>query len=359
MVSTEQLHQLVASLEAPLFVGHTLGGLGLVKAVDKTMTGKVKVDLLLPVPHLPGLDESLEEVLEPLVRGADIDVEVMDEETAADWMTHLEQSSGPGIGEPGSATRVIAISSGKGGVGKSTVSTNLAVALARAGEKVGIVDGDIWGFSIPAMLGITHPPLMVGNKIVPPVAHDVKAMSMDYFVGEDKAVIWRGPMLHKAIEQFLKDVFWDDLGFLIVDMPPGTGDIAISMSQFLPRAQVLVVTTPQPTAQRVARRAALMAAEVDQEVIGVVENMSWFTGDDDTRYELFGSGGGETLAGQLGVDLMARVPLLPVMGRGADKGEPVAVAAPGSEAEGAFDELAKAVIAKRPRIRTNPALVIK
>jgi ATP-binding protein involved in chromosome partitioning len=183
-------------------------------------------------------------------------------------------------------------------------------------------------------------------------------MSMDYFVGDDKAVIWRGPMLHKAIEQFLKDVFWDNPDFLIVDMPPGTGDIAISMSQFLPRAQVILVTTPQPTAQRVARRAALMAEEVDQQVIGVVENMSWFTADDGKRYELFGSGGGEALASELGVDLMARIPLLPDMGRGADVGEPVTVAAAGSEADVAFDSLARAVIEKRPRIRTNPALVI-
>jgi ATP-binding protein involved in chromosome partitioning len=183
-------------------------------------------------------------------------------------------------------------------------------------------------------------------------------MSMDYFVGEDKAVIWRGPMLHKAIEQFLKDVFWDTLDFLIVDMPPGTGDIAISMSQFLPRAQVLLVTTPQPTAQRVARRAALMAAEVDQQVIGVVENMSWFTGDDGKRYELFGSGGGAALAEELGVELMGQIPLLPAMGRGADEGHPVYVAAPGSEAAGAFDLLAAAVVERRPRIRTNPALVI-
>ena len=184
-------------------------------------------------------------------------------------------------------------------------------------------------------------------------------MSMDYFVGDDKAVIWRGPMLHKAIEQFLKDVFWDDLDFLIVDMPPGTGDIAISMSQFLPRAQVLLVTTPQPTAQRVARRAALMAAEVDQQLIGVVENMSWFTADDGQQYELFGAGGGQALAEELGVDLMAKIPLLPAMGRGADSGHPVALVAPGSEAETAFDGLAKAVIDKRPRVRTNPQLIIK
>ena len=162
-----------------------------------------------------------------------------------------------------------------------------------------------------------------------------------------------------SIEQFLKDVFWDGLDFLVVDMPPGTGDIAISMSQFLPRAQVLLVTTPQPTAQRVARRAALMAAEVDQEVIGVVENMSWFTGDDGTRYELFGAGGGRALAEELGVDLMAQVPLIPEMGRGADTGDPVYVATPGSEVEKAFETLAGAVIEKRPRVRTNPALVIR
>ena len=359
MADQEQLHNAVASIESPLFVGRTLGELGLVKQVTKKLTGKVRVELLLPAPTPPGvLEERLHESLSPYASGADVDVEIMDDDAVAAWMERLQESAGPGIGEPGSSTRVIAISSGKGGVGKSSISANLAVALARLGKRVGIVDGDIWGFSIPAMLGIVNPPVMVGAMIVPPVAHRVKVMSMDFFVGEDKAVIWRGPMLHKAIEQFLKDVFWDNLDFLVVDMPPGTGDIAISMSQFLPRAQVIVATTPQPTAQRVARRAALMAAEVDQEVIGVVENMSWFTGDDGTRYELFGAGGGSALAAELGVDLMGQIPLLPVMGRGADEGHPVSIVAPGSEAAVAFDSLASAVIERRPRIRTNPALVI-
>ena len=359
MIDHNQLHDAVASIESPLFVGRTLGDLGLVKDVSKKITGKVKVELLLPdgTPP-PTLNERLQAALEPFTNSVDVDIEVMEESAVESWMNNLKAQAGPPIGEPGSATRTIAISSGKGGVGKSSVSANLAVALARSENKVGIVDGDIWGFSIPAMLGIVNPPIMVGDMIVPPVSHGVKVMSMDYFVGEDKAVIWRGPMLHKAIEQFLKDVFWDNLDFLIVDMPPGTGDIAISMSQFLPRAQVLLATTPQPTAQRVARRAALMAAEVDQEVIGVVENMSWFTGDDDKKYELFGSGGGRELAEELGVDLMAQIPLTPAMGRGADVGAPVVVAAPDSEAEHAFDRLAKAVIEKRPRVRTNPALVI-
>jgi ATP-binding protein involved in chromosome partitioning len=359
MSSTNEVFQAVASVESPLLPGRTLGDLGLVKGAEKTISGKIKVDLLLPAPNpSPALNDRLQAALASFGRGADVTVEVMTEPAAAEWIGKLRSESGPALGEPGSATRVVAISSGKGGVGKSSVSSNLAVSLRRAGKTVGIVDGDIWGFSIPRMLGIDHPPVLIGESIIPPTAHGVKVMSMDYFVGDDKAVIWRGPMLHRAIEQFLKDVFWDNLDFLIVDMPPGTGDIAISMAQFLPRAQVLLVTTPQPTAQRVARRAALMAAEVDQQVIGVVENMSWFTGDDGTRYELFGSGGGAALAGELGVDLMAQIPLLPAMGRGADQGHPVNVAAAGSEAAEAFDRLAGAVIEKRPRIRTNPALVI-
>jgi ATP-binding protein involved in chromosome partitioning len=358
MSEQTQIRDAVSSIESPLFVGRTLGELGLVKGVGKKLTGGVKVELLLPSGPPDGLNDRLQGALAPFTSGAEVDVEMMDEDSVSAWMDDLKKKAGPGIGEPGSATRTIAISSGKGGVGKSSISANLAVSLASAGKMVGIVDGDIWGFSIPAMLGVERPPVMVGDMIVPPVAHRVKVMSMDFFVGDDKAVIWRGPMLHKAIEQFLKDVFWDALDFLLVDMPPGTGDIAISMSQFLPRAQVIVATTPQPTAQRVARRAALMAKEVDQEVIGVVENMSWFTGDDGTRYELFGSGGGQALADNLGVDLLARIPLLAEMGRGADQGHPVVVAAPGSEAEEAFDALASAVIEKRPRVRTNPALVI-
>lgn len=360
MSTQEEMFQAVASIESTVFVGRTMGELGLVRSVTRKLTGKAKVELQLPVPHAQEiLDPLLQAALEPFTNSAEVDVDIMDEDETAEWMEGLKGKAGPAIGEPGSSIRVLAISSGKGGVGKSSVSANLAVALARQGRKVGIVDGDIWGFSIPAMLGVTTPPYMAGDRIIPPVAHRVKVMSMDYFVADDKAVIWRGPMLHKAVEQFLKDVFWDDLDFLIVDMPPGTGDISISMSQFLPRSQVLIVTTPQTAAQRVARRAALMAKEVDQEVIGVVENMSWFTADDGSRYELFGSGGGELLADEVGVELMAKVPLVPAMGRGADVGEPVAVAAPGSEAADAFDTLAQAVMARRPRIRTNPALTIK
>ncbi|HHC09177.1 MAG TPA: ATP-binding protein [Actinobacteria bacterium] len=265
----------------------------------------------------------------------------------------------PGIGRPGSRTRIVAVSSGKGGVGKSSITANLAIALARRGRRVGIIDADVWGFSIPRMMGVTEAPKIEGELLVPPVAHGVAVMSMDYFVRDDQAVIWRGPMLHKALEQFIGDVAWGDLDYLLVDMPPGTGDVAISMSQFLPRAQAIVVTTPQPTAQRVAVRAGLMARKVDQEILGVVENMSWFTADDGTRYELFGSGGGARLAEELGVPLLVQIPLVPLLREGADEGRPVTVSHPDSEAATAFATLAEEVERRRPRIRTHPELVVR
>ena len=232
------------------------------------------------------------------------------------------------------------------------------MALAREGKTVGVIDADVWGYSIPKMLGIDRPPSVVDQMIMPPEAHGVRAISMDYFVQPDQAVIWRGPMLHKALEQFLVDAYWGDIDYLLIDMPPGTGDIAISMSQFLPRAQALLVTTPQPTAQRVAKRAALMAAKVNQEVLGVVENMSWFTGDDGKRYQLFGEGGGQQLAEELNVPLLGQVPLLPAMREGADEGIPVAIAAPDSDAAAAFRELATRVDDLKPRIRSHPELII-
>jgi ATP-binding protein involved in chromosome partitioning len=283
----------------------------------------------------------------------------MDDQARVEMMGVVRPADAPQIGKPGSRTRVVAVTSGKGGVGKSSVTTNLAVALAKTDHSVGVLDADVWGFSIPRMLGITHPPVIIEESIIPPAAHGVRAVSMDYFVGDDQAVIWRGPMLHKAIQQFLEDVFWDDPEFLLVDMPPGTGDVAISMSQFLPRAQVIVVTTPQPTAQRVAKRAALMAQKVNQEVIGVVENMSGFTGDDGKRYQIFGEGGGAALAAELEVPLLGQIPLLPAMGRGADGGVPVDLVAPGSEAAQAFSDLATAVAGRKPRVRTRPELVIR
>jgi ATP-binding protein involved in chromosome partitioning len=245
--------------------------------------------------------------------------------------------------DPGSKTRVLLVASGKGGVGKSSVTANLSVALADRGHAVAVVDADVWGFSIPRMLGVQHAPVVIDQMLVPPESHGVRCISMGFFAQEDQPVIWRGPMLHKALEQFLTDVFWDEPDFLVVDLPPGTGDISISLAQFLPRAEVLVVTTPQPAAQRVAQRAAFMAQKVNLEVKGVIENMSWFTGDDGKRYELFGAGGGEELANRLGVPLIGRVPLVPELRAGADAGLPIVASDPDGEAGRVFAAIAETI----------------
>jgi ATP-binding protein involved in chromosome partitioning len=288
-----------------------------------------------------------------------VDVAFMSEEQQGELAARLKADQPGPVGGPGSRTRVITVASGKGGVGKSSVTANVAVALSAAGHDVAVIDADVWGYSIPRMLGVEDPPTAIGQLIVPPWAHGVRSISMDYFVAPDQAVVWRGPMLHKALEQFLGDVFWDDPEYLLIDMPPGTGDVSISLSQFLPRAEMLVVTTPQVTAQRVAKRAAQMATQVNQEIIGVVENMSWFTGDDGTRYELFGSGGGASLAEELGVELLGRVPLVPALREAADEGAPIEVAAPGSEAAAAFADIAERIAGMRPRVRRPPELVIR
>ena len=243
--------------------------------------------------------------------------------------------------QPGSKTRPILISSGKGGVGKSSVTTNIAVAMAALGYKVGIVDADIYGYSIPRMLGTDRDPVVIDNMLLPPESWGVRCISIGYFVPEGQAVVWRGPMLHKALEQFLTDVFWDEPDFLFIDMPPGTGDIALSLSQYLPRAEVLVVTTPQEAAQKVARLSAAMAVKVNLPVRGIIENMSWFTGDDGKRYELFGKGGGQILADELNVPLLAQIPLLNALREGGDDGRPIAAVAPDSEIGKAFFAIAK------------------
>ncbi len=252
------------------------------------------------------------------------------------------------FGQKSSATRVLAISSGKGGVGKSSVTVNLAVALAATGQRVGLLDADIYGFSVPRMLGLSSPPLALGHTLVAPVAHNVRVVSMGLFIDEDRAVAWRGPMLHKALEQFLVDVYWGPLDYLVVDLPPGTGDVPMSIASQLPGAECYVVTTPQPAAQRVAQRAGALAREVRMPVRGVIENMSYFLAPDGTRHEIFGHGGGERLAQSLGVPLLARLPLETAVREGADEGVPAALAAPDGAVAGAFSELAKAVIALGP-----------
>jgi ATP-binding protein involved in chromosome partitioning len=269
---------------------------------------------------------------------------------------HAEGRAVP-FADPASRTRVLLIASGKGGVGKSSVTTNLAVALAQRGRTVGIVDADVYGFSIPKMLGIEQNPTLLDQLILPPEAYGVRAISMGFFAEEETPVIWRGPMLHKALEQFLTDVFWDAPDFLLVDLPPGTGDISLSLAQFLPRAELYVVTTPQPAAQKVAQRSAFMAQKVNLEVKGVIENMSWFTGDDGTRYELFGAGGGQELAERIEVPFLGQIPLVPALREGGDNGRPIMAVDPEAEASLAFAAIAERIdVELAPTKRSHPEL---
>jgi ATP-binding protein involved in chromosome partitioning len=232
------------------------------------------------------------------------------------------------------ATRVLAVASGKGGVGKSTVTTNIAAALALLGREVGILDADIYGHSIPHMLGIRQKPVVVDKMIVPPVAHNLRLMSIGFFLDDNEPVMWRGPMLHRALEQFLQDVHWGELDVLVVDMPPGTGDVSISLGQLLPRAEAVVVTTPQPLAQEVASRAATMAQKTGLRVAGVIENMT---------SEVFGSGGGQSLAAELGVPLLGEVPLDVALRESADAGIPLVVSDPDSAPAEAILEIARLI----------------
>jgi ATP-binding protein involved in chromosome partitioning len=238
------------------------------------------------------------------------------------------------------STRVIAIASGKGGVGKSSLTVNLAAAFDQLGHSTGILDADVYGHSIPHMLGITQRPVVVDRMIVPPVKGTLKLMSIGFFLDENKPVMWRGPMLHRFLEQTLSDVHWGELDVLLVDMPPGTGDVSISLGQLLPRAEVVVVTTPQPAAQQVAVRAAKMAREVNMRLLGVLENMSYLVG---SGAELFGAGGGEQLAREIGAPLLGHVPLDPALRECADRGEPFVAVYPESETASAIVAVADAI----------------
>ena len=362
-MNSSREEQVAAALDTTTdpILNRPLHTLGYVKSVRVKRLGSAVIDLAIPVPGAPGhqLIEAVTAAAGAVagVRSVRVEHHLMTDDDRLDLMSKVRGEKRP-VGGPGSATYVIAVSSGKGGVGKSSVTTNLAVSLASQGHTVGVIDADVWGYSIPRMLGAEGVPVVIADSILPLRAYGVSVISIDYFVPEGQAVVWRGPMLHKALEQFLSDVFWDEPDFLLIDMPPGTGDVAISISQFVPRARVLLVTTPQPTARRVASRAARMADRVDQKLIGVVENMSWFTGDDGKRYTIFGEGGGAALAAESEVELLAQIPILPEMRAGADRGEPVTVSAPGSEAVAAFDTLAHSITKSRPRIRTHPELRI-
>jgi ATP-binding protein involved in chromosome partitioning len=352
--------------------------LDMVRQVEVADDGTVEILVALTVAGCPLRNEITHRVDAAVlavdgVTGVSVDFTVMtdDEREALRRRLHGDAAATAGsqhahghaegreipFARPGSRTRPLLIASGKGGVGKSSVTANLAVALAARGHSVGVVDADIYGYSIPRMLGADRDPVVIDQMLLPPEAWGVRCISIGYFVPEGQAVIWRGPMLHKALEQFLTDVYWDEPEFLLVDMPPGTGDIAISLSQYLPRGEVFVVTTPQPAAQKVARLSAAMAEKVNLSVRGVIENMSWFTGDDGKRYELFGAGGGAELAEELEVPLLAQLPLIPALRAGGDEGKPIAAVEPDSEIGRAFHILAERIAVElRPKKVYSPEL---
>jgi len=259
-------------------------------------------------------------------------------------------SDRPSPFQVGGRTTVIGVASGKGGVGKSSITANLALALAQEGNTVGLLDADVYGYSIPRMMGVQRPAVAVDDLMMPIEAHGVRMMSIGFLTEEDSPVIWRGPMLHKALTSFVTEVWWDDPDYLLVDLPPGTGDVALSLAQLLPTASFVIVTTPQVAAQRVARRAAAMAARVNLPVAGVIENMSWFEAPDTgVRYEVFSGGGGAVLASELGVPLLGRIPLEPAVATAGDDGLPIVASHPESAAGRALLAAARAVVAAVPR----------
>jgi ATP-binding protein involved in chromosome partitioning len=360
------IEQVLGAVVDPV-LGLALEETGMLASV-RTRRHRAEIELALPTADWPERDD-LVAALEAAalsnaeVREAGVAVSVMDDaarlalrgvlrrrmgEGAEEAHGHDHGPPAPAFLQAGSGSRVVGVASGKGGVGKSSVTVNLAIALARSGHAVGILDADVYGFSVPKMLGGGDHPVVLGDLVVPTSVHGVRCLSMGYFVPEDQPVIWRGPMLHKAIEQFVADAWWGRPDFLLVDMPPGTGDVTLSLAQVMPRAEVLVVTTPQSAAERVAQRAAYAARKLKLAVRGVVENMSWFTADDGTRYELFGNGGGAQLAKDLGVPLLGQVPFVPAMREGGDAGTPVTVSDPDSEASAAFSALADRLVALGP-----------
>ena len=378
-IAVEQVIEALRPVQDPE-LHRSIVDLGMVRDVEVSAAGVVTLTVVLTIAGCPLRNEITNRVngalrADPSVSDVNLTFGVMtdaerenvrrivhgDAGSSAGSQTahgHAEGRSIP-FAQPGSKTRPLLISSGKGGVGKSSVTTNLAVALAARGHSVGIVDADIYGFSIPRMLGADRDPVAIDQMLLPPEAWGVRCISIGYFVPDGQAVVWRGPMLHKALEQFLTDVYWDEPDFLLVDMPPGTGDIALSLSQYLPRAEVYVVTTPQPAAQKVARLSAAMAEKVNLIVRGVIENMSWFTGDDGKKYEIFGSGGGQELADELNVPLLGQIPLLNALREGGDDGHPITAVDPTSETAMIFHQMAERIATElKPKKIFSSALKI-
>ena len=329
--------------------------LGMVGDVEVS-GGRVTVPIRLTIAGCPLKAEIQRRVTDAVGGLAGVEIVQVTMDTMADEERRAlragltDGSDRPSPFEPGSRTTVIGIASGKGGVGKSSITANLAFALAAGGSTVGLLDADVYGYSIPRMMGVTRPAVAVDDLMMPIESHGVRMMSIGFLTEEDSPVIWRGPMLHKALTSFVTEVWWDDPDYLLVDLPPGTGDVALSLAQLLPTASFVIVTTPQLAAQRVARRAAAMAARVNLPVVGVIENMSYFVAPDTgARYEVFSGGGGQLLASELGVPLLGRIPLEPAVAEAGDAGLPVVGAHPDSPAARALLATARALSAALPR----------
>jgi ATP-binding protein involved in chromosome partitioning len=348
VVTEEQVREALRGVNDPE-IGRPIEDIGMLQGID-VEGGLVRVHVLITIEGCPLKDRITNDVtaaLAPLegVTGVEVSLTPMSEEQRAGLVSQLRggaaQQQQRTFFTDGD-TAVIAVASGKGGVGKSSVTVNLACALAADGYRVGVLDADVWGFSVPRMMGVSGQPVGFNDMILPLESHGVKVISMGFFVPEETPVIWRGPMLHKAIEQFLGDVYWGDLEFLLCDLPPGTGDVSISLASFLPGASMLVVTTPQEAARKVAERAGKMAERTNLRPVGVIENMSWFVCPHcGERERIFGEGGGQEAADTLGVPMLAQIPLVPDLRQGGDLGAPIVVTDPDSPAGEALRHAAR------------------
>jgi ATP-binding protein involved in chromosome partitioning len=337
-------------------LGRNIVELDMVRSIDIREGGVVDVMVSLTTPGCP-IRSHFSNGVAGAVRKLDgvthvnVSFDVLTDQQKSNLQRTLGRGNGLPTGALAQVANVICVGSGKGGVGKSTLTVNLAAALASEGKRVGVLDADVWGYSIPRMfgLGAQRPAVSPDRKILPLEAQGIKVMSIGFFMGEeDQAVVWRGPMLHKALTQFLEDVAWGELDFLLIDLPPGTGDVSMTLAQLLPQAKFVIVTTPQPTAQKVARRAAEMAGKVNLEIGGVIENMAGFATPSGERFAIFGEGGGQALADELDVPLLGSVPLTMPLREHADSGDPLVFADPDDPASQAVRQAARGLIAMTP-----------
>ena len=358
-ITDEQLRDALDTVIDPE-IRRPITELGMVESAAVDVDGLAAVTILLTVSGCPMKDTLTKDTTQAMlgiegVTDVNVTLGVMNDEQRSELKNHLRGGQAEKeipFAKPGSLTRVYAIASGKGGVGKSSITANLAASLAAEGLKVGVVDADIYGFSIPRMLGVTHAPTQVDDMILPPIASEVKVISIGMFVPGNQPVVWRGPMLHRALQQFLGDVFWGDLDVLLLDLPPGTGDNAISIAQLIPNSEIIIVTTPQQAAAEVAERAGSIAMQTHQRLVGVIENMSWLEMPDGSRQELFGSGGGQAVSDSLtrtvgaDVPLLGQIPLDVSLREGSDNGDPVVSSNPDGPAAVALRGIARGLASR-------------